>query len=147
MTHSGMKDRGWFVRNRFWALALLWLPAVMVGNEMVRFFAIGGASVDGLWVTATVRAASSLVMVAPCGLPLAAVCRRLRRHGYRRGARLAGWVVVVLTVAAAGTPAGMLGPLSIAVYGLVFTGIVAIGAGLLLHLAWQRRLARGPMRP
>ncbi|MCY4237205.1 MAG: hypothetical protein OXC93_02430 [Rhodospirillaceae bacterium] len=59
--------------HEFWPLALLWLPV--------------GAFVDpGEALTALV----SLVLLAPCGLPLVPGCRRLWRLGYRRSAWAAG---------------------------------------------------------
>ena len=65
-------------------------------------------------------AVSSLVVVAPCGLPLALGCRRLWRLGYRRGAWWAGIVLGAITVAAS-VLAGLLGPVAIAICAVMFS--------------------------
>ena len=62
----------------------------------------------------TLMAMASLAVLAPCGLPLALGCRRLRRLGYRQGAWLAGTGLGALIVAAA-VMVGLLGPIAIAV--------------------------------
>ncbi len=59
--------------------------------------------------------ASSLVVVAPAGLPLALACRQLRRLGYVRVTWAAIAVLAPATVAAS-LLAALLGPLAIAVY-------------------------------
>ena len=68
-------DRPW----RFWLLALLWLPAGLVLQAAFRF----GGSAEPMMLPALLAAAGSLVLVAPCGLPLAlglpaAMAARLR---------------------------------------------------------------------
>ena len=111
-------------RWRFWALALLWLPAGLVAQAVVRFGVdFGPATEPGMSLATVLMMAGSLVLVAPCGLPLALGCRRLRRLGYRRGAWLAGVVLGAVTVAAS-LVAGLLGPLAIAVYAVVLSAPV-----------------------
>lgn len=105
-------DRPW----RFWLLALLWLPAGLVLQAAVRF----GGSAEPLMLPAMLMAAGSLVFVAPCGLPLALGCRKLRRLGYRRAAW--GWGLglgaVMLWTTLLG---GLLGPVVIVLSALVLS--------------------------
>ena len=97
-------------RHGFWPLALLWLPAGVVAQAVLRFGPSAGAFADaGEAMTALV----SLAVTVPCGLPLALGCRRLWRLGYRRGAWLAGIALGVLIVLAT-VVAGLLGPVAIA---------------------------------
>ena len=122
-------------RWRFWALALLWLPAGLVAQAVVRFGThFGPAAEPGMWLATVPMMAGSLVPVAPCGLPLALGCRWLWRLGYRRGAWLAGVVLGAVTVAAS-LVAGLLGPLAIAVYAVVLSAPV--------WLAWYWLARRG----
>ncbi len=79
-----MEGRGWIGRHGFWPLALLWLPAGIVAQAVVRF-------------------------------------------GYRRGAWSAGVALGAAAVAVT-VPAGLLGPLAIAV--------CAVAAGLPVWIAW-----------
>ena len=65
-------------------------------------------------------AGTSLVLFAPCGLPLALGCRRLWRLRYRRVAWAAGIGLSAVTVAAT-LVAGLLGPVAIAVYAIVLS--------------------------
>ena len=60
----------------------------------------------------------SLVLLAPCGLPLALGCRRLSRLGHRQAAWWLGVSLGALTVAAS-VFAGLLGPVAIAAWALV----------------------------
>ena len=106
-------------RWRFWALALLWLPAGLVVQAIVRFGAEPAAE-PATWLATVPMLAVSLLPVAPCGLPLALGCRRLWWLGYRRGAWVAGIVLGAATVAAA-LVAGLLGPVAIAVYAIVLS--------------------------
>ena len=111
-------------RWRFWALALLWLPAGLVAQAVVRFGVdFGPATEPGMSLATVPMMAGSLVPVAPCGLPLALGCRRLWRLGYRRGAWLAGVVLGAVTVATS-LVAGLLGPLAIAVYAVMLSAPV-----------------------
>ena len=116
-----MEDRGLFSGRGFWALALLWLPAGVVAQALVRFLPETGAQAGpGLSPTMLPMLAASLVVVAPCGLPLALGCRRVWRLGYRRGA---GWTWIGLgagTVAVS-VVAGLLGPVAIAVYAIALS--------------------------
>ena len=73
---------------------------------------------------------SSLVVVAPAGLPLALACRRLWRLGHPRAA-WAAFVVLGPATVAASLLAGLLGPLAIAVYASVLSGPVWIAVAVL----------------
>jgi len=109
--------RGIAGRCGFWPLALLWLPAGFVASALLRF---GAPTEPGSWLTVLVMSAASLVVVAPCGLPLALACRALWRRGYRKSAWSAGVGLGALTVAA-GLFAGLLGPVAIAVAAAVLS--------------------------
>ena len=66
-----MENRGLIVRRGFWRLAPLWLPAGVVA-AVVGFVAEAvRASEPVPLVTMAPMMAASLVLVAPCGLPLA----------------------------------------------------------------------------
>ena len=61
-------DRRW----RFWAQALLWLPAGMLATAAVRSLPEHGLpEAGGVAPAMLLMSAGSLVPVAPCGLPLA----------------------------------------------------------------------------
>ena len=129
---AGLNRKG---RWRFWALALLWLPAGVVVQAIVRFGADSGAPAEpGAWLATAPMMAVSLLPVAPCGLPLALGCRRLWRLGYRRAAWMAGIGLGAVTVAAS-VVAGLLGPIAIASYAVVLSVPV--------WLAWYWLLRRG----
>ena len=67
-----MEDRGIFNGRGFLVLALLWLPAGVVAQALVRFLPETGPRADaGLSPAMLPMLAGSLVLVAPCGLPLA----------------------------------------------------------------------------
>ena len=130
-----MDDRGVIVGGRFWLLALLWLPAGVMATAALRRPLEEGLAVDfGIGPTPALTAAGSLVLVAPCGLPLALACRRLWRLGYRRGAWWAGIALGAVTVAAALT-AGLLGPVAVAAYAVVLS--------LPVWIAWRWLVRRG----
>ena len=74
--------------------------------------------IPGLSATMLPMLSASLVLVAPCGLPLALGCRRVWRLGYRRGAGWA-WIGLGAVTVAASVVAGLLGPVAIAVYAVV----------------------------
>lgn len=115
----GTKNRK--MRRGFWPLALLWLPAAVVVQAAVRFLPeSSGAPEAGMWMMAAIMSASSLIVLAPCGLPLALGCRRLWRLGYRRVAWWLGISLGALT-AAASVFAGLLGPVAIAVCALLLS--------------------------
>ena len=116
-----MEEREWIARHGFWSLALLWLPAGVVAQAAVRFLpATDGPPEPAMWAATVLMAVSSLVVAAPCGLPLALGCRRLWRLGYRRGAWWAGIALGAMTVAAS-VFAGLLGPVAIAICAVVLS--------------------------
>ena len=79
----------------------LWLPAGIAAQAAVRFPVVSsGPDGDPHFWPAVLTAAGSLVLVAPCGLPLALGCRRLWRLHYRRAAWAAGIGLGAVTVAA-----------------------------------------------
>ena len=103
----------------FWALALCWLPAGVFVQAAVRFVPqAGGAPEAGMLMMAAVMSVPSLVILAPCGLPLALGCRRLWRLGRRQTAWWLGASLGALTVAAS-VFAGLLGPVAIAAFALL----------------------------
>ena len=78
----------------FWALALMWVPAIEVGDHLFSVVPLMNtvAPRDGLalilmWLPLAV------LILAPMGLPSALLCRRLWQLGYRRVAWSAGSVV------------------------------------------------------
>ena len=93
-----MADRPSHLRSRalFYAAALLWLPAGVVATAVVRFGPTAVA--PGEWPTAIAMAASSLIVAAVCGLPLAFACRRLGRMGHPRAAWIGGAVLGAATL-------------------------------------------------
>ena len=114
-----MEEREIIGRRRFWALALLWLPAGVLATAVVRFLP-GSGDVSGAALLEVLLAGVGLLVVAPCGLPLALACRRLWRLHYRRLAWVAGIGLGAVTVAAS-LVAGLLGPIAIAVYAAVLS--------------------------
>ena len=130
-----MDDRGVIAGCRFWLLALLWLPAgVLAAAALRRPLEEGLAADTGIGPATALTAAGSLVLIAPCGLPLALACRRLWRLGYRRGAWWAGIALGAVTVAAA-LVAGLLGPAAVAAYAVVLS--------LPVWIAWRWLVRRG----
>ena len=122
-----MEDRGIINGGGFWALALLWLPAGVVAQSLVRFLPETGTQASpGLSAAMLPMLAGSLVLVAPCGLPLALGCRRVWRLGYRRGAGWA-WIGLGAVTVATSVVAGLLGPIAIAVYAIVLSLPVWLG--------------------
>ena len=116
-----MEVHGLFNGRGFWALALLWLPAGVVAQALVRFLPETGIQADaGLPAAMLPMLAASLVLVAPCGLPLALGCRRVWRLGYRRGAGWA-WIGLGAVTVAASVVAGLLGPIAIAIYAIALS--------------------------
>ena len=106
-------------RWRFWALGLLWLPAGVVASALLRFGPGLTVSELGPWLAMmVVEGGPSLASMAPCGLPLALGCRRLWRLGYRLGAWAAGTGLGAVTVGVS-LPAGLLGPIAIAICAVV----------------------------
>ena len=126
-----MDDRGFIASGRFWLLALLWLPAGVMAGAALRLSLEEGLAVGaGIGPATALTAAGSLVLVAPCGLPLALGCRRLGRLGYRRGAWWAGTGLGAVTVAAS-LMAGLLGPVAVAAYAVVLSLPVWLAGGWL----------------
>ena len=115
-----MDERGVSGRRGFWVLALLWLPAGVAAQAAVRFVPEAGAAGNPHAWPALLTAAGSLVLVAPCGLPLALGCRRLWRLRFRRAAWATGIGLGAVTIGAS-TVAGLLGPIAIAVYAAVLS--------------------------
>lgn len=81
---------------------------------------------DAQFWPAALIAAGSLVLLAPCGLPLALGCRRLWRLGYRRAAWAVGIGLGAVTVTAT-LVAGLLGPVAIAI-GVIVLSLPVWGA-------------------
>ena len=126
-----------FLRQRgFLLLALLWLPAGIVGTAAFRGL---GSAEFGSWKIAVLMASQSLIVVAPCGLPLALACRRLWRLGYRRAAWTTGTALGAATVATS-LVAGLFGPLGIAACAVVLSFPVWV---TVIWLGRKRR-PRGP---
>ena len=57
---------GWIARHGFWPLALLWLPAGVLMQAVLRF---GGSAVAFADPGMLLTALGSLVVTVPCGLP------------------------------------------------------------------------------
>ena len=128
-------------RVLFYAMALVWLPAGVVLSAVVRFGSASLAPED--WPAMTLMAASSLLVAAPCGLPLALAGRRLMRAGYPRAAWIWGVLIGAVTVAAS-LPAGLFGPPGIAVAALLLSLPLWIAAFWLRRRAEARAAARRP---
>ena len=107
-------------RWRFWLLALLWLPVGVAATAAIRFAPGAGAAEAVMGLPMFLMLVASLVVVAPCGLPLALGCRRLWRQGYRRAAWAAGIGLGAVTVAAS-LVAGLLGPVAILLYAVILS--------------------------
>lgn len=104
-------------RHSFLIGSLLWLPAGVLLTTFVRF---GEQFANPMIWFGLLANLGSLIIVAPCGLPLAFACRKLWRNGYRQAAWSTmiglGLITVVATLAA-----GLLGPIAIAVYAIVLS--------------------------
>ena len=112
----------------FRMLALLWLPAGLATTPLVRFAPPGASSPEPwMWMSVVLVSAWTLLVMAPCGLPLALGCRGVWRLGNRRAAWAAGLVLGVVTVEAA-LFAGLHSALAIAA--------CALGASLPVWAAW-----------
>ena len=115
-----MEERGWIVRHGFWPLALLWLPVGVAAQAIARFVPAGGLAGGPYRWPEALAAAGSLLLVAPCGLPLALGCRRLWRLRYRRAAWIVGMGLGIVTIAVS-LVAGLLGPIALAIYAIVLS--------------------------
>ena len=114
-------------------LPWLWLPAgIVVAGVAVR---------GGMSLPVEPQAWLSLVVIAPCGLPLARACRRLLGLGYPVTAWVAFAVLAPLT-AVASLFAGLLGPVAILVYALVLSTPAWI-----LYAFLRRARRREPRHP
>ncbi|MDE0450323.1 MAG: hypothetical protein OXI90_00965 [Gammaproteobacteria bacterium] len=97
-------------QGMFWLLALLWLPMAIAATAVVRGF--GLPLEPQAWL--------SLVVIAPCGLPLAFAWSSIHGLGYPR---TAGSVCGIFAIATAvlSLVAGLLGPIGIAAYAIVLS--------------------------
>ena len=97
-------------RRDFWLVALLWLPIGIAATTVVRGF---GLPLDPLaWL--------SLVVIAPCGLPLAFAWSAIHGLGSPRMA----WAVCgsfALASVVLSLYAGLLGPIAVAAYAIVLS--------------------------
>ena len=123
-----MNGRGSTRRRGFWPLALLWLPVGVVTTTAFRFTPeMTPSEMFGVWLPMALMAAPSLIVTAPCGLPLALACRRLWWLGFRRAAWGVGVALGAITVAVS-LLAGLLGPLAIVVAAVMLSLPVWIAA-------------------
>ena len=123
-----MNERESARRRGFWPLALLWLPVGVVTTTAFRFMPeMMPSEMTGMWLPMVMTAAPSLIVVAPCGLPLALACRRLWWLGFRRAAWGVGAGLGAITVAVS-LLTGLLGPLAIVVAAVVLSLPVWIAA-------------------
>ncbi len=123
-------------RRTFLIGSLLWLPAGILLTTFIRFADAFASPTMWFGMLANL---GSLIIVAPCGLPLALACRQLWRNGYRQAAWACMIGLGVLTVGAT-LVAGLLGPVAIVVYALILSLPVWIAVAIVSYL--QRRRAR-----
>ncbi len=116
-------------RLAFGLLALLWLPVGIATTTPVRSMP---------WPV-ELHAWLSLVVTAPCGLPLALACLRLRWIGYP-GTAWAAFAVLASVTAVASLFAGLLGPVAITLYALV----ISVPAWILYVFLRRTRRSRVP---
>lgn len=95
-------------RVRFWLAALLWVPLGIAATAVIRGF--GLPLEPQAWL--------SLLVIAPCGLPLAFAWSALRSLGYPGVAGAVCGVLAVATIVLS-LFAGLLGPVAIAAYAIV----------------------------
>ncbi len=118
---GGTTVRNMAGRWRFWTLALLWLPVGIAASALARFgMPADPAMESGDGIAAFMLQAATLAPVAPCGLPLALGCRRLRRLGLDRAAWCLGAVLGSATIAGA-LSAGLLGAAGVAVCAVILS--------------------------
>ncbi len=114
-------------RGTFILGSLVWLP---VGIAAIAALRGTGLPVEPqTWLT--------LVVIAPCGLPLALPSRRLWRGGYPGPAWIAFAVLAPATIAAS-LFSGLPGPLAIAGY----SAVISLPAWIAARLLVQRRTVR-----
>ena len=121
-------------RHAFLIGSLLWLP---VGVILTTVRALRGTICKPMMWLGMLANLGSLIVVAPCGLPLALACRRLWRSGYREAA----WVTMVglgIVTVVATLLAGLLGPIAIAVYAIILSLPVWLAVGI-VSLVQRRR--------
>ncbi len=97
-------------RRRFWLVALLWLPIGIAATAVVRGF--GLPLEPQAWL--------SLVVVAPCGLPLAFAWSAIHGLGYQ-GTAGAVCGILALTTVVLSLVAGLLGPIGLVAYAMVLS--------------------------
>lgn len=95
-------------RVRFWLAALLWVPIGVAATAVVRGF--GLPLEPQAWL--------SLLVTAPCGLPLAFAWSALRGLGYPGAAGAVCGVLAVATIVLS-LFAGLLGPVAIAAHAII----------------------------
>lgn len=95
-------------RTRFWLAALLWVPMGIAATAVIRGF--GLPLEPQAWL--------SLLVIAPCGLPLAFAWSALRSLGHPGAAGAVCGVLAVATIVLS-LFAGLLGPVAIAAYAIV----------------------------
>ncbi len=95
-------------RARFWLAALFWLPVGIAATAVIRGF--GLPLEPQAWL--------QLLVIAPCGLPLAFAWSALRSLGHAGTAGVVCGVLAVTTIALS-LFAGLLGPVAIAVYAII----------------------------
>lgn len=95
-------------RTWFWLAALLWVPIGIAATAVVR----------GFGLPLEPQAWPSLLVIAPCGLPLAFAWSALCGLGYPGTAGTVCGILAVATVVLS-LFAGLLGPIAIAAYAIV----------------------------
>lgn len=114
-------------RARFWLAALLWVPLGIAVTAVVRGF--GLPLEPQAWLP--------LLVIAPCGLPLAFAWSALRGLGYPGVAGAVCGVLAVTTIVLS-LFAGLLGPVAIAAYAIV----ASLPAWILYAILRLRRRSR-----
>ena len=97
---QGMGRRDSTMIAGFWALALLWLPAVVMGEflfSVLPWMDRADTRIGILWLLT--RSVIEFLILAPMGLPSALLCRELWRLGYRRMAWSGGAVAFAAAAA------------------------------------------------
>lgn len=127
-THRRKADR----HAGFWLLALLWLPALVIGAVLIQFSPYLGASPSeaelrvlhpplavvpmgevSLWVRLVPALTIALFVFSPAGLAVALPCRQLWRLGYGRAAWIAGATAAFATAALLALAMGLFLPVTV----------------------------------